>query len=222
MNGNNTLSVINLPPLEKRGVMKIKDEKELFEFLLIISPTGFVRERVMTEKQFFSHYFGSDDAVNSLPHLTLANFLLSQSSQDEIVSGLHMVAINSNRIKVVLENFKWFPFHTIYFDVKYQVDIKQLVRKITKSIGRYIRADNKNTPHFISNPHLTLCKRMSREQYEKSVIEYSEQKFSGEFTANEMVLLKRPFTEPGNYRVAGCFKFGGREVCDKTTQLRLF
>lgn len=94
--------------------------------------------------------------------------------------------------------------------------------KIIQSIKRRIKADNDYPPHFILSPHLTLCKRLSIEQYEKSLLEYKGQYFSDEFTANEMLLLKRPVTEPGNYKEVGWFEFGGPEMCDTTTQLKLF
>ena len=90
------------------------------------------------------------------------------------------------------------------------------------AIRGYIKANNKNYPHFILTPHLTLCKGLDREQYEKSLVEYMEQSFSDEFTANEMLLRRRPTKAPENYKEVGRFKFGGAEVCDITTQLGLF
>jgi hypothetical protein len=56
----------------------------------------------------------------------------------------------------------------------------------------------------------------------KSLVQYSKQKFSGEFTANEMLLLRRPFFKSGNYEDIARLKFAGNVVCDTTTQLSLF
>jgi 2'-5' RNA ligase len=211
-----------IPPVNNEVNILIADKKQLYEYLLLLSPYGFTRERIITEKKYFSEMYGNADAAHSLPHITLANFILSQFNQDKITCLLETIAQRSNRIKVVLENYKWFPHHTIYIDVKYKIDIKQLVRKITKGIKGPVKADNKYYPYFILNPHLTLCKRLDREQYEKSVIEYTRQNFSDAFTANEMLLLRRPLTEPGNYKQVARFTFGGPEVCDTTMQLSLF
>lgn len=211
-----------VPPGNNQIDTFIADKKQLYEYLLLLSPYGFVRERIITEKLYFSDVYGNADAAHSLPHITLANFILSDCSQNDITVSLETIAQRSNRIKVVLENYKWFPHHSIYIDVKYKIDIKQLVRKITKAIKGRIRTDNKYYPHFILTPHLTLCKGLNEEQYEKSLLEYSEQSFSDKFTANEMMLLRRPVTEPGNYKEVGRFKFNGPEVCDTTMQLSLF
>lgn len=210
------------PPFNSHTLTLNAEDKKLSEYLLLLSPSGSVKDRVVTEKNYFSKVYGNKDAAHSLPHLTLANFISSNFCQEEIVCTLNSIAPQCNRIKVVLENYNWFPHHTIFIDVKYKINIKQLVRKITHAIKRYIKADNEYPPHFILNPHLTLCKGLSIEQYEKSVIEYTKQNFSGEFTANEMLLLKRSITEPEKYKEVARFGFRGPEVCDTTTQLKLF
>lgn len=214
--------VVLKQPVNNAVIKLNAEDKKLYEYLLLLSPYGFVRERVLTEKKYFSEVYGNADAAHSLPHLTLANFILSKVNQDKIVYSLSAMAKKSNRIKVVLENYNWFSHHTIFIDVKYKVDIKQLVRKITKAIKGHIKADNKTPPHFISNPHLTLCKGLNEEQYQKTLVEYMNQNFSDEFTANEMLLLRRPITEPGKYEEVARFGFEGPEVCDITIQLRLF
>lgn len=205
-----------------KKLVVLDDYTGMNEYLLLISPEGRLRSRLMRRKKEFSATYGNRDAEHSLPHLTLANFVLSDSSQDKIIKPLKDVASRSNKIGIELENFKWFKDHTIYVDVKYKTDMKQLVRKITNAIKRYIKADNKFPPRFILNPHLTLCKRLTEKQYENSVEEYSPLKFSDKFTAAEMILLRRPIIEVENYREVGRFKFEGPDSCDKTIQLSLF
>lgn len=214
-------SFLEKPPFNKQRIEIL--EKRLYEYLLVLSPRGFIMDRLITEKKYFTGLIGNRDASDSLPHITLANFILSNLKHANIIFLLKSLAANSNCIKVVLENYKWFPHHTIYFDVKYKVDIKQLVRKITQTIRRHIKDDkNGYPPHFILNPHLTLCKRMSPEEYEKSKIEYADLTFSDQFTANYMLLLRRPIDGSEKYKEVGRFEFGGPESCDKTFQLKLF
>lgn len=218
-----TTQSASIPLLKANGNTIIIRSEQLYEYLILLSPNGFTRERLITEKKYFSEVYENADAAHSLPHITLANFLYYESSQNAITHPLELLAQKSNRIKVVLENYKWFSSHTIYFNVKYKIDIQQLVRKITKAIKGHIKADNKNAPHFILTPHLTLCKGMTKEQYQKSLAEYSEQIFSDKFIATEMLVLKRPVGMPGNYKLVGKYKFGGPdEACDTTTQLSFF
>jgi 2'-5' RNA ligase len=153
------------PPVNNQSTELISNHEELYEYLLLLSPYGFVREKIIKEKKYFSKDYGNNDAKGSLPHITLAKFILSSFSQEEIIAVLENVAKNSNPIKVILENYNWFPRRTIFIDVKYKADIKQLVRKITKAVKRHIKADNEHSPVFILNPHLTLCKGMDETQY---------------------------------------------------------
>ena len=133
-----------------------------------------------------------------------------------------MVGKEANKIKVVLNNYKWFEPHTIYINVEYQVDIKQLVRKIAAKVKRFLLVDEEIPPHFILTPHLTLCKGLTIEQFKKSKLEYSDKKFYGEFVANEMILLKRPIDGKKKYQEIGRFGFGGPEICTTTQQGFLF
>lgn len=219
---NRNAMAILKPPFQNVIETLEAEEKKLYEYLLLLSPHGFVKQRIITEKAYFTKIYDNSDAARSLPHLTLANFLLSNLGEGEIIGALEILALRANKIKVVLENYNWFSHHTIYIGVKYKVDIKQLVRKIKKVIKCNIKADNNFAPHFILNPHLTLCKRLNIEQYEKSRIEYTEKSFHDEFTAHEMILLRRPISEPGNYTKVARFRFGGPESCDTTVQLKLF
>ena len=63
---------------------------------------------------------------------------------------------------------------------------------------------------------------MSPEEYEKSKIEYAGLTFSDQFTADYMLLLRRPIDGSDNYKEVGRFEFGGPESCDTTSQLKLF
>lgn len=205
-----------------KKLVVLDDYTGMNEYLLLISPEGRLRSRLMRRKKEFSVTYGNRDAEHSLPHLTLANFVLSDSSQDKIIKPLKDVASRSNKIGIELENFKWFKEHTIYVDVKYKTDMKQLVRKITNAIKRYIKADNKFPPRFILNPHLTLCKGLTNEQYKKSLLEYGALKFSDKFTAAEMILLKRSVSVAERYHVVGRFGLAGPESNNRTIQLTLF
>jgi 2'-5' RNA ligase len=200
----------------------VDDYTRLNEYLLLISPDGRLRSRLVSRKKEFTATYGNDDAERSLPHLTLANFILSDNNQDKIIKPLKDVASKSNKIGIELENFKWFKEHTIYVDVKYKTDMKQLVRKITNAIKRFIKADNNYPPHFILNPHLTLCKGLTSEQHKKSSLEYGALKFSDKFTAAEMILLKRSVITAERYREVGRFRLGGPESNNRTIQLTLF
>ncbi|CAN5605720.1 hypothetical protein BH11BAC3_BH11BAC3_26470 [soil metagenome] len=214
--------IINIPSINDKINLSVEQEKALYEYLLLLSPEGFLRQRFITEKEYFASLTGNRHAIASLPHITLANFILSSHKQIDVVPILKQIAYDAPKLRIVFENYAWFPFHTMYINVKYKVSIKQLVRKITKGIKNHIKADkNKYPHHFILTPHLTVCKGLSLEEYIKSEIEYSGLTFSDSMIAKYMILLRRPIDRPEKYQEVGRFDFGGPESCDTTIQLKL-
>ena len=208
-------------PPELRDLLDISSIEGLCEYLLVLSPGGPLRDSIVNQKKYFTNNYENRAAVYGKPHITLANFLLREIAEDEIVRRLNFISENSHGIKVVLRDYNWFPEHTMYLNVLYPVNIQQLVRKISALTQSVIRKDNHHAPHFILNPHLTICKDLSAEQFEMSRIEYTTKTFSGEFTASEMLLLKRSIGI-NKYEEVGHFKFGLPVILDTTIQGKLF
>ncbi len=74
-------------------------------------------------------------------------------------------------------------------------------------------------PHFISDPHLTIARKLKPWQYEKGWLEYSNLHFSAKIVADSMLLLRRPLGDM-KYQVVGGFDFLNMPVA--TTQGDLF
>ncbi|HSC52743.1 MAG TPA: hypothetical protein VLC98_03950 [Phnomibacter sp.] len=55
-----------------------------------------------------------------------------------------------------------------------------------------MKADPTHDPHFITDPHIPIARKLQPWQYEKGRLEYAHEHFSGMFMANDMLLLKRP------------------------------
>src|SRR6187549_970592 len=96
-------------PPELWDLLNASPNEGLFEYLLVISPGGLMRALIVNEKKYFSDRYQNDAAVYGKPHITLANFLLREVSEDEIVRRLNFISENSHMLKVVLKGYNWFP-----------------------------------------------------------------------------------------------------------------
>ncbi|MEO5891631.1 MAG: 2'-5' RNA ligase family protein [Ferruginibacter sp.] len=212
----------NTPTGEIKGFIQGGFAHGLFEYLLILSPMGALRDKIIEEKKYFFEMYRNCCAIYGRPHITLANFLLPGSGENEIIQHLIAISENQNKMRVMLQDYKWFAQHTMYLNILYKVDIMQLVRKITNKTTRVINSYSKFPPRFILEPHLTICKELSVEQYAQSRIEYTRKRFSGSFTANEMILLKRNIGEKDRYEEVYRLEFGGTETLTTILQGNLF
>jgi hypothetical protein len=136
-------------PPELWDLLNASPNEGLLEYLLVISPGGLMRALIVNEKKYFSDHYQNDAAVYSKPHITLANFLLREVSEGEIVRRLNFISENSHMLKLVLKGYNWFPEHTMFLNILYPVNIKQLVRKISALTQSVIRKDNPHAPHIL-------------------------------------------------------------------------
>jgi 2'-5' RNA ligase len=189
-----------------------------FEYLLVITPHPTLCDKIMEEKKEFAVRFKTPLAYKTLPHITLVNFLQFEIREKYIINHLQKIAAEYHPVSVKLEGFGSFPSHTIYINIQSMQQIQNLVKEL-KGAQQVMTLDKNNKPHFITNPHLTVARKLLPWQYEKAWPEYSERNFSGYFISREMVLLKRTLDiqqdgkiTTGKYRQAGRFSFMGLPV----------
>ena len=69
-----------------------------------------------------------------------------------------------------------------------------------------MKLDNDNKPHFMTDAHLTIARKLKPWQYEKAWLEYSNSHYSARFIADKKLLLSRP-TGEGYYKIIESFHF---------------
>jgi hypothetical protein len=70
-----------------------------------------------------------------------------------------------------------------------------------------MKIDKDNKPHFITEPYLTIARKLQPWQYEKAWLEYQHANFHGRFIADHVLLLKRKAGE--YYKPVEKFLFQG-------------
>lgn len=188
------------------------------EYLLVLSPPPHLHDKIMEEKEKFANKYETEIARFSKPHITLVNFVQFEMMEGRLINCLKSIAEGYHYFKVGLKDFGSFPSHTLFINI----ESKQQVQNLGKALrpAQHLMTLNKdNKPHFITNPHLTIARKLLPWQYEKAWIEYSHRYFTGQFIADNMALLKKPL-EGKSYQVAQHFEFLNLAI--DTTQGQLF
>ena len=162
----------------------------MYEYLLVAHPDEAVYAKVMAEKQFFSARFKSSVAVKTKPHITVANFLAMEVMEETIIRWMHRVISSKKIFRVTLDQYGAFRPHTIYLHVQDHQPFQQLAREL-KVVDQYIRSNGCPEMHLISNPHLTIARRLEKATYQEAVTVYAEKNFHASFEVKELLLLRR-------------------------------
>ncbi len=190
----------------------------LCEYLLILSPHEDLRNKIKGLKKEFSLTYKTTAGLNDKPVITLAIFTQYALAEDRIIQHLHMIAMGAKPIKIEMKDFGSFPAHTIYINVTSKLPIQGLVKQIRSSTQKLMKLDADHKPHFLSEPHINIARKLQPWQYEKGWLEYSHRSFTARFIADAMLLLKRPAGEM-KYKIAGRFEFQHLPVATKQGEL---
>lgn len=178
---------------------------QLNEYLLVLSPNEELQQRIRAVKQRFYDSYGAALAIQSKPHLTLVKFFAWNRVEERLIHRFQMIAMAQQPFKIELKDFGSYPSHTIYINVTTKLPVQALAAEL-KSAQRLMKADPEKTPHFMSDPHFTIARKLLPWQFEKGWLEYSHRRFSAKMPVDAMLLLRRPATG-GAYQVVRRFEF---------------
>lgn len=189
------------------------------DYLLILSLPEEVWDKIIKVKEAFAETYQSTHARWGKPHITLAKFMQYEMMEARIASRLRAVAMGQYPFKAELRDYGGFPSHTIYINVVTKVPVQNLVKQVRSEAQRLMKLNDENKPHFITEPHVTVARKLQPWQYEKAWLAYSNKHFTGRFIADGMLLLKRPQNQKA-YQIVERFAFQNLPVA--TVQGELF
>ncbi len=160
------------------------------EYLLVLQPHEELWNTVKSIKEKFAADYDCAMARKGLPHITLIAFRQMQATEHRIRRMLRNIARTLSPFKIELKGFGSFPSHTIYINITSKVQIVETVKAL-KAPQKFMKLDKDNKPHFITEPHLTIARKLLPWQYEKAWLEYEHKDFHGRFMADHALLLKR-------------------------------
>lgn len=188
------------------------------EYLLVLDPPEVLRKKIIDIKNEFAGKYKTDVARYTKPHITLINWVSLELMEERMVQRLQNISMGITPFKVELRDYGSFPSHTIFINVISKLPIQSLIREM-KQAQKLMTLNRENKPHFIEEPHLTICRKLKPWQYEEGWLEYSNRQFTGRFIADSMLLLKRRAGEKSTYQIARRFEFQNLPVTTKQGNL---
>ena len=167
-----------------------KASHSVAEYLLVLQPHQALWNEIKSIKEKFAKDFDCETARRGLPHITLVRFKQYLATESHIRQALRNGIKTLQPFKIEMKGFGSFPSHTIYINIVSKVQIMNTV-KAARQGQRFMKMDKDNKPHFITEPHFTIARKLLPWQYEKGWLEYQHTDFHGRFIADHALLLKR-------------------------------
>ncbi len=193
-------------------------EHQIAEYLLVLEPHEALKQTIQSVKQHFADNYDCPKAAYSKPHITLLKCMQFSMVETRWIPRLQRIVAAATPFMVELVDFGQFPTHTIYIQVKTKNQVVELVRSL-KEIQSLIKLDKEHKPHFITDPHLTIARKLQHWQFEQGWNEYGNSQFTGRFMADHVLLMRKRMEEK-KYEVIGRFKMLG--VKQTIEQMQLF
>lgn len=161
------------------------------EYLLVLQPHQALWDEITSIKEKFKTDFRFDDITVGRPHITLAMFKQFPAAESRIVQALRNNAKAITPFKIEMKDFGSFPSHTIYINIVSKIPIVNAVKTLRQNAQKFMKMDKLTKPFFITEPHLTIARKLQPWQYEKGWLQYEHANFHGRFIADHALLLKR-------------------------------
>ena len=129
------------------------------EYLLVLQPHQALWNEIKFIKEKFAKDFDCETARRGLPHITLVRFKQYQATESHIRQALRNSIKTLQPFKIEMKGFGSFPSHTIYINIVSKVQIMNTV-KAARQGQRFMKMDKDNKPHFITEPHLTIARKL--------------------------------------------------------------
>lgn len=187
------------------------------EYLLVLNPHEDLRSKIVNIKKEFNVNHKAPAALGGKPHITLVKFMVWDMMEEKIINRLKVIAMGTPPFKAALKDYGSFPSHTIFINITTKVPVYNLVKELRTA--KRIMKSPEYEPYFITEPHLTIARKLNPAQYENAWLEYAHRSFTGSFIADGMLLLKRRPEEKA-YQIVQRFDFMNLPV--NTRQGELF
>ena len=188
------------------------------EYIVVLQPHEELTQIIMQEKKLFAEKFECPEALYLKPRIALVRFKQHELMEPHIIRQLKNITAALSSFKVELKGFGSFPAHTVYINVTSKVQIMDIVKELRAS-QKLMKLDDDNKPHFLTEPHISIARKLQPWQYEKSWMEYEHKHFHGRFIADHVLLLKR---REGNKPWQTINKFQFQNIRTEITQGALF
>jgi hypothetical protein len=166
------------------------DTGNISTYKIIIAVDADTAKAITDTRIHLTEKYGIEDSHTGVPQLILAKFMQHESVEDKIKKALERIAKQNAPVELAFKDFGAYPFHTIYLQLINKDPLMKLVKDI-RSEAQHLMKWHGNKPGFMSNAHLTIIRKMKKNDYERAWSEYSHKHFLAKTVAHEMLLVRR-------------------------------
>ncbi len=161
-------------------------------YFIALMPPPPVLQEVQAFKEYFRDHHHSKAALKSPPHITLhMPFEWKETKEEKLIHALREFSTGRQAFSISLHNFSCFEPRVIYLDVKPSESLTELQTELHRFCKIRLNLFNARYRDLPFHPHLTLAFRdLKKEEFAKAWIEFSEKKYSANFLADKITLLK--------------------------------
>lgn len=165
-------------------------EYPIAKYLLVLEPSEALKEDILQVKQRFAQQYAHAAALHVQPQIALLSCEQYVMCEPRWLPMLKRLVQGIKPFQVVLDGFGSFPTHTIYLQVQTKTGIVELVKSL-RPLQPHISPDKVHKPHFITEPHLGIARKLVPWQYEQAWQELQHTHFHGSFMASQVLLLRK-------------------------------
>ncbi|RYZ23680.1 MAG: hypothetical protein EOO10_20895 [Chitinophagaceae bacterium] len=182
------------------------------QYRLIIPLSEALQETVTNIRKALHDKYRVPFPFHLKPGLTILQCHAYEGMETKLVERIQGVAGRSAAFKVELQNFTAYPSHSIYIHVATRSPFNELVKelKVVRSLTRV----PDNDPQFIKEPQLVVAQKLKPFQFTRMWMDCEHTLFTGRFTVEHMLLMKRSETNP-RYELLRQFDFASAALCIK-------
>lgn len=160
-------------------------------YLIALVPPEPLREAVKTLKLEMSDRFRSSHALKIPAHITLQMpFRRPVSFEDPLCAELRQFSTVRQVFNIRINGFGAFPPRVIYLDIENPAPVARLQHDLQQLLKENLKFPGKELPNGF-HPHMTIATRdLSKAMFNKAWPEFQKRRFSDEFTAGSLHLLK--------------------------------
>lgn len=176
-------------------------------YILVIQPHEALGIMIQDLQIQLHSGYHTENVMKKKPGIMLARFTAYKANEKYICQLMQQIYNHTPPLCIELEGFGSYPMHTIFIKVKNTNDVKSLQKKL-KSKSRYLKAGD-DDPYFPDTAVINIAQKMSKEIYQKVIIEYEQGNFTARFMANEIMLLRKN-NDADRYRELKRFILAGK------------
>ena len=162
------------------------------EYFILISPKGSLKQYVIDLKHWYKSNFGDAYRLGSMPHISMASFLMNQEGEGSLKMELKRFTDRKTSFKSKTMGINAFAGNrliSLAVDGKHlnplQWEMIQILKKLVKAPGKYLRK--------LRYPHFTIAHSASNSGFKKvkEVLDRNEHG-SMSFDVDEITILRKP------------------------------